>query len=883
MKKILLFSIIAISLVYFVYLSIAFIVDYEGIYQKFRKQMAQAGYNIKASHINVERFPLPKIEALDISVDDNFMAKKLEIHFSPLSTLSFKPEVKIIQVDGAKLLLHDTRVNFLSHAPMVAKLIEIAPKMPKVTFNNVAVIDEVTKETTRLNNVFIDPKAPGNQVTFSWDKNSITKVSYTSIDKGVNVQINYSGPTYNMKLSEIYTSGKLKTGTLRYNIRNLQEFMHDRYQDVDLLFTKIKSVEPAEVNCKFVVNTDRVRFSNIKIQSKSIDMYGNIDIYDSEKSDEINLEFEHINLTDLLEAPNMQHSKNAKQKEKLGLETLTRNINLIAKKVNIGNTYVKDFVFQASLARKKMKVNKFKGMIGQGEGEFDASGDITQNQYRSLFDGKVHFEHKDLNMILNDLGYGEYATKKEANFVLTSNIKATPIDYKLNNLLMKIGAFNASGKASVKLIGSVPRINLALSLSALDLFDKDIPVLNNIVKYFSSLTYGMKEKNYLQKFIPLREIRYLGDLDITFNNIMIGNTEVDKLRLITALSPGNIILNSLYYQDEGSYLTGVGYIGAAGIKPKIEFNVAESYLITEKFNFHNILVFLQSLYKEYDMEKVEFKTKFTAQKIKQKDLEFDDFHIKARNNGILWNIESLKGKYAEGSFDASGSLRLDAMNFNLAYAFNDFNLKSVSKLIPFYVFGIEDGWMSMNGMLSTNGSSPDELFYNLYTKSAFLAKNVEWNNFNIDGLIAHTSDATYSKDKLPEDTNYFMSRPKTTMKFLDGMIELDNGLFRISEVDFETNRTKADSDAQFNIYDKKLSINTRFMFRPAASSLYDSRIDVSFPMKVSGILGDSKKEFEFKEFINYLERKEKSKKWIQNQRFPSQELNRRNIKQIIPN
>jgi hypothetical protein len=356
--------------------------------------------------------------------------------------------------------------------------------------------------------------------------------------------------------------------------------------------------------------------------------------------------------------------------------------------MNIGNTYVKDFAFQASLARKEMKINKLQGMIGQEEGRFDASGNVTQNQYRSLFDGKVHFEHKDLNMILNDLGYSEYATKKEANFVLTSNIKATPIDYKLDDLLMKIGSFNASGKASIKLIGSVPRINLALSLSALDLFDKDIPVLNNVVQYFTSLTEGMKEKNYLQKFIPLREIRYLGDLDITFNNIMVGNTEVDKLRFITALSPGNIILNSLYYQDEGSYLTAVGYLGAAGIKPKIEFNVAESYLITEKFDFQNILTFLQSLYKEYDMEKLTFKTNFTAQKIKQKDLEFDDFHIKAANNGILWNVESLKTKYAKGSFDAKGSLRLDAMNVNLAYAFNDFNLKSMSKLVPFNVFGI---------------------------------------------------------------------------------------------------------------------------------------------------------------------------------------------------
>lgn len=882
MKKTLLFSCVAIALLYVVYISIAFMVNYEGIYQQFRKQVAKAGYNIKASHINVERFPIPRIEVLGVSIDNTLSAKKLEIKFSPLSTITFKPEIEIVQIEGVKTYVSDSRVNFLRHNTMISELLLLVPKLPRMKVSNITIVDNTTKNVTNLSNVIVDPLSLGNQVTLNWDRNSSTKVSYNVVEAGVNVQINYAGPTYDMKLSEVYKSGKLKNGTLRYNIKNPQQFMVDTYQDVDLLVTKIRSDQPVEMNCKFRVDADRTRFTDIKMDSKSIDMSGSVDLYNSQKADEINLEFEHIDITELFDAPNMENMKNSKKKEKLALYDVVRNFNVKAAKVTVASTYIKDFAMKASINNSTMHLTSFEGNIGQSEGKFDAKGIVTQNQYRSLFDGKVHFEHKDLNMILADLGYKKYTSGKESPFSLTSSIKATPIDYKLDNLFMKIGAFNASGDAAVKLIGSLPRVNLALSLSALDLFDKDIPVLNNVVGYFSSLTQEMKSKDYLKKFIPIREMRYLGDFDITFNNILINNTEVDKLRIISALSSGNIVFNSIYYQDEGSYLTGVGYLSAVSIKPKIEFNVAESYLITDKFDISNMMSLMQSLYTDYDMDKVQVKTDFRSQYIKQKDLEFKDFRIKASNKGILWNIDSLRGTFAGGNFDSTGSLRMDAMNLNLAYAYNDFNLKALSRLIPFHIFGIEDGWMSMNGMFSTNGNNLAELFYNLYTKSAFLAKNVAWKNFNIDGLIAHTSDAMYNKAELKNDANYFMSSPKTNMKYLDGEVELDKGLFRIFDVDFETHRTKAVSGAQYNMYKGELTTNTNFLFRPPATSLYDSSIDVKLPMQVSGKLGATKTEFDFKEYNTYLDRKEKSRGWMKQQQFPPQMMNRKALQEIAP-
>lgn len=870
MKRTLLFSLIALALAYVVYISLAFMVNYEGIYQKFRKQMAAAGYNVKASHINVERFPIPRIEVLGVTIGDILTANKLEINFTPISTFSFKPEINIIKVDGVKTYAPDSRVDFMRHSTMMSKLLMLVPKLPRMKLNNITIVDDVTKELSYLNNVIIDANAPGNQVTLNWDRESSTKVSYTNVEKGVNVQINYSGPSYNMKLSEVYKKGQLKNGTLRYNVKNLRNFMSERYDDVDLLMTKIRSEQPLELNCKFKIDADRVRVTDIKMQSKSIDMTGSIDLYDSEKADEINLDFDHLDFSELLDAPNMENVKTSHRKERLSLDDVVRNFNITAKKINIASTYVQDFVMEAEVDKGKMRITSFEGIIGQSEGKFNAKGNITQNQYRSLFDGKVFFEHKDLNRILSDLGYKKYATSKEASFSLSSDVRATPIDYKLNNLFMKVGAFNASGDAAIKLIGSMPRVNLALSLSALDLFDKDIPVLNNVVQYLSSLTQDMKSKNYLQKYIPIREMNYLGDIDITFNNIQVNNNEIDKLRIITGLSPGNIVLNSIYFQDEGSYFTGTGYLSAAGITPKMEFKMPEAYIITDKFDIPNIVKGLKTIYEDYDMDKIKFKTDLNAQTIKQKDMTYKDFRIKARNRGILWDIESLKGNFADGNFDASGSLRMDAMNLNLAYAYNDFNIKALSRIIPFNIFGMQDGWMSMNGMLSTNGNNNAELLYNLYTKSAFIAKNVIWNNFDIDGLVKHTSSSSYEKKNLPKDAKLFMSSPKTKMKLLDGEVELDKGVFRIFDIDFETEKSKGVSDLQFNMYDTTITANTNFIFRSKAANIYDPRVDVKFPIKVTGKLGQTKKDFDFKEFDKYLDRKAKTRGWMRQSQFPPQ-------------
>lgn len=870
MRRFILFSLAMIALLYTGYITIAIMANYENVYHKIRKKMALEGYKIKASHINIERFPFPKVEVHDFTIDNKLAAKVLEIKFSPLSTLSLTPKVKVINIHDVKIYTSDNRLDFTTHHPLISKMLKLLPKLPKIEISNLKVIDDVTKDIQYVENVSVDSSSPSNQMIVNWGNDSITKVSYNNVDNATNVQINYTGPVYSMKLSEIYKKNNFQEATMRYNVKEFGRFLENRYGEVDLLATRVVSQEPVDFFCKIKRDDDRIRFSNIKMTSKSMDMKGNMDFYQSEKPDEINLIFNHINLTALLEKPDMTNIRASKNKRKLLLDDVTRILNVRAKNINLLDTNIQDFTLEAEINKSGMRIDQISGGIGGKKGRFEAKGNITQNQYRSFFDGRVHFDHEDLNQILKETGFKKYASAKKTSIMLTSDVKATPIDYKLNNLFMKIEDINISGDGSIKLIGSKPRVNLSLSLSSLNLFDKNIPILNNTIRYFTTLTQDMKSKTYLQKYIPLREVEYLGNIDLSFNNVQIGSNEIDKLRVNTSISPGNIVLNSLYYQDGESYLAASGFLSAAGIKPRIAFKVGESYLVTDKFNLDNILASMQNLYNNCDLDKIKVHADFTAQTIKQKDLEFKDVHIAAKNKGILWNIESLKGKYAGGAFDASGSLRLDAMNLNLAYAYNDFNIKQFNKLIPLNAFGIADGQMSFNGVISTNGSNWPELYYNLYSKSVFLAKNIIWKNFNIDGFIDHVISADYDAKNLDRDSQYFMQKGNVQMLSLGGEMNLSKGLFKLSEVDFMTAKTKGRSDVQYNMYDTSINNNTNFIFKPKVSSMYYTGSNVSIPVKITGKISSPKSKIGLKELKNYLQQNSRNRYWNERENLAPQ-------------
>lgn len=67
-----------------------------------------------------------------------------------------------------------------------------------------------------------------------------------------------------------------------------------------------------------------------------------------------------------------------------------------------------------------------------------------------------------------------------------------------------------------------------------------------MIKFAKSLSENMKDESYLAKYIPIRTADYLGNFDITINDLFVGDNAFGKAyTYISNVSPGNIAISNL--------------------------------------------------------------------------------------------------------------------------------------------------------------------------------------------------------------------------------------------------------------------------------------------------------------------------------------------------
>lgn len=863
------YSILGLILTYSIYVIFVVLANYESIYLDLRSKFAELGYKVNMPDIVVEHFPTPRILIKNVSIDEVVLIETLDMPIHPLSVLTLNPRVSSINVSNVRFYTFNHEMDFRNHERLVKQLIKRVPNLPKSSFRNVSIINNVSKEETKFKYINIDPESNSNQLSAKLESGIKFKVHYVGTSDGVKVSIDKEGSNYSLNISEIYRGGRLIEGIFRGKISNLKNYVDNEYPEHDFFLTDVNSDESVEVSANFEVDNDLMGFNDIKIKSKSIDMIGKIDLYDSNYPDRFSLRFKDLNLKTLMAAPNLKSIDMSKQKGQIHLDQLTRIFNVRADRIAIANTVLEDFTMDLDVAQNQVKVNEVKSKI-KDRGEFKVTGNITQNLYRSMFQGDLKLKHSDLNEILNQIGMEQYATKNAVPFMLKSRIAATPIDYEFYNSFVKVGNSNIEGSSSFKFIGSFPRLNVSLSASSLDLLDENHPILSNIVSYGKKIVTESKSTSYLKKFIPIREVGFLGNVDLTFNDLKVQDEIVDKFRIITEVSPGSLLFSSIYYQDEKSFLSAVAHLSARGVQPEFRFHVGEMLLHTDKFNMNNIHKFLSSLRDDHDIGKVKISGIVNSANIKRSDGNLSDMHLKLRNDGILWNIDSIKAKYAGGTFESSGSLKLDKMNLNLAFAYNNFNLKALSSIFPFAIFGISDGWASANGVISTYGQDLNELLYNLYSKSSFQGRRFKLANLGIDKFVSKIEKDKYSPKDIDKDIKNIFSNNPGTMNVIDGEIELSKGLFKLSDLDFETNRAAAEGFGEYNLYDNNIGLDLKYEFTPRTKYGFIMGRKIKLNQKASGSVTNPKSEVDAKDLKLYFEQNDPNRNRMRrnNQRNP---------------
>ena len=813
--------------------------NFEEIYQKFHQQIANVGYDAKTPSVQISHFPVPTVIVGDVDINGIFKAKKLSIKFSILSILTLNPSIDLITASDVDISV--TGVNKLQHETTLIRLFQILPELVNIDMKNVRLHDRHADTTENIAFLHIRPHDTYN-VVVNWTDRLSTLVSYNKQAAHLEVKIATTAPEHKVEFVETYDETyKLLSGTISYKIGNLRDYISENYMDLDLLITQIASKESIQITCDFAPTDNGMAVRNINLTSNSLGATGSADLSADTKQDVWNLSFTKINLNNLLKAPDMDSITASKNKAELKLKDLNSIVNLTADNITVGDFLVSGVKAKASSDGTKLNIDECSGLIDT-DGTFDLAGSVTQNQYRSKFDGKINLTYPNVNDIMTKIGYRYSQSSAISPLSIKSDIIATPIDYKLTNLVAKMGTIGANGSAAVKLIGDTPRINLALNFSPIDFESKEYAVISPMMDYFKSLTLKMHEKEYADKFIPLRKIGYLGNFDIGLMGPIIGGKSVDKIHFICDVSAGMLNFTSIYYQDGPDNLTGGGKLISTGLKPMIVLHIDDGELYTDSLSLSNIISAVDHANTRYSFDRVSLDFAIALKHLKQGTADFKNFYVAAINDNQLFNISALQGYYNTGSFSSSGSIFLDSMSLNLAYAYTNFNIKDLNPIYPTSIFGITDGWVSSNGTISATGDTLAKWIYSFYTKSDFVASAVKWSGFDMDGLAKLANTTGYDSTNLAKDAATYASSGNFNIEKISGGYEVNQGVIKFSDVTFNTNIVTGTAIASYNIYSSDLDATITTAFSLPPTSRYNSPEPVDVIVHSYGNISSLKKD-----------------------------------------
>ena len=830
-KRLLQYFGIFLAILATIYVGVSMTINFEGLYTKFHTQIADIGYDAKVASIEVSHFPTPTVVLGGVEIPGVLTAQKLSLKFSIFSILTLNPSIS--SIDASDVHIQSSGASAMHHENAIVRMFQIFPRIPNTDFKRVVITDKKSGLSENVQSIKIRPNSSFGNITIYWTDRTYTNISYNQ-KAHLEVKIATISATHKVEFLETYDESlKLMSGTIDYHIDNIRDYINDNYRDLDLLITQIASTEPAHITCDFGPEPDGLMVRNINFISDSIAMTGAADLFEGDKQDVLNLHFTKVDLTKLLKSPDMESIQLSKSKSELKLQSLNSLLNITADNIHLSGFDISNVILKASSDGVKLNISECDGVI-EKDGKFNLTGAVTQNQYRSQFNGSVNFSYPDANDLMLKLGYAPAKSANKAPITLMADIVATPIDYKLTNVYAKMGQISANGEASVKLIGSIPRLTLALNMSPIDFGNSQYPIISPIADYFKSLTIDMHDKEYLSKYIPLRKIGYIGNFDIILNNPIIGGQNIDKIHFICDASKGVLDFQSLYYQNGKNHLVGSGKLVSTGLKPVITLRVTDGEITTDDLSLGNILSSLNKASTTYGFDKVTLDVALTLKNLTQGSANFKNFYVAAINDGNLFNISALQGYYNTGNLTSSGSIFLDSMTLSLAYAYSNFNINDLNSIYPMSVFGIKDGWVSSNGVISASGETVDKFIYSLYSKSDIVASTVEWYGFDIDGFVDAVSAQGYNKANTNVDAKKFASSGVTNISKITGGYEIDHGVIKFTDATFTTKHTSCSVMASYNIYNSVTDATMKAIFSPLTRDVYHPPQPIEVVIHASG-------------------------------------------------
>lgn len=830
MKKIFPVAIIFIGIIVVLFVASAMFTNYTRLYKEFAEHAKIDLPSLEDSKFEIHKFPFPYLLINQIKQDSKINMQNVEVHFSLLSMLKFSPKISSVKIGEAVIHLDHNDVNFLSHNEFISELMQKGLLSTEMNIGKLSFIESDNDIALVIKN-FVSSTSFG-ATNFSGVINDISKLegSFNKKDSDILFKLEINDKDYTLTLEETYKNNLLESGKFNLETSQFLNQIIALIPDASELARKIHIDEKVNVTLDIMSADNFLSIKNISINGDSIFGKGEMKLSKNRNEiSEINLEFDKIDLSNWYGASLKEFSVSNKRFE-FNKNKAKGNISVKNMKFD-ENNFLSDIGLKFVIDADKLYVQKLSGDINNN-GKFALNGIVTQNSFTNHFNGKVTFNHTDLNDLTRYLINKDASKTKPIPFALSADLKISSVDLSAQNLLIKTNDLDLTGNYSIKFIGNSSRANANLRFSKMDLSKEDFPLITEAFNYASGLIWDTRDENYLNKFITVRKINSIANYDLTFDSLVYGNKVYQGVNFNLGISPGRVAVDQFLIKTGDDWIDASIVLESELARPMFNIIIHNGSMESNFLSAPSLLELRNKILDKFDLSKIDLNMNFSMDKLYKDNFSLEKILFQGKNDKNLINIDQLDANLFGGRMKSSGSILLEPYNLNFVYALNSVDIAKIAAFLPKGALA-SGGVFSASGTWSTRGDKLNEQLYNLYTQSSIVAKNITVSNFSIDDLIEKLREADYNANNFKEDIKKSMLTGKTEISDLKTNLNLNKGIFEFPAITFKTNNTAASASASIDIYKFDINAKTIFSFFLANPTRGRSDVDNAPKMTVT--------------------------------------------------
>jgi hypothetical protein len=814
-------------------------------------------FKIEYDDIKLSILPWPKlIIAKGRSNNETTSFVNAKLHFSLLSLMLFKPKISSIDLDKLNIQYTQNNIDFLSNNALAQRIFKLYDAMPediKINVKNLLLHSSgITATNYYLSNVTYN-KYNQKKIKFKYNQEAVTIQIITNTN---NNQLVFSivSPYCSLERNTTFIGGQLQETDLNIKIKNLAGFLENSIVTKNYKIPPIIASVPLNISVKSKQNGSAISLEKLLIESDAISAQGSGSMGSS--TNLINLDFAFIDLNKLLAPADINSILKSDFPLLLSINNPQVNFNVTITKMLASKEVLQNI--QLILSAGALK--QLSGNFASG-GRFSASGLLSSNPYRSMFEGSINFEHNDINLLLSNLNLLDYTSdKQQLNNTFSSKVIATNLDLQLLNFIYKVNGATLSGNLRTQIFANKPCIRGLIKLDNLDFANNSYPIISKLLSYSNNII-PYKNNDYKVQVAKITPEILSGNLELMFtNSYFIKDYLIKHLGFIIDIVPNKLKISKINLAVNDNNMSGNAIFFTDNIKPSLTLNLAIDNLNAINIDNTTLWSAIQKANDVYDFQQLIITLASSINKASFMGLNFSDVTFNATNSDNNLIIEKFGGNYLGGKFEINGNVALYPLTLSLAYALNSVpanQLYTMSKgLLPFV-----DGHLSIAGNLYTKGKDANELFYHIASNNHFVGKDLLYRGADLDGLVSLLNTQNYNADNLSNDTNKFTSNGSTIFKTMSGDLNINKGIFTIDKLLGNSAFTSSSLTGNYNIYQNNINLaaTTTFyltQYLTAANSVQASNILVSFKSYLSGLLSSANKSFVFDQLHEILKPKQ---------------------------